>query len=53
MNYSMCLMAAVASRVEQLQAEVKESLQPHLQRIAELATSFFGERAFARRRLGI
>jgi hypothetical protein len=38
----MVLLALVTSRVQQLQNEVKESLQPQLQHIAELATSFFG-----------
>jgi hypothetical protein len=42
MNYSKCLMALVASRLEELERQVSESLQPQLQRIAELVTSFFG-----------
>ena len=53
MNYSTCLMALAASRVEELETEVNESLQPHLQRIAELVTLFFGPRVIARRDLGV
>jgi hypothetical protein len=53
MNYSMCLMALVASRVQQLQTEVNDSLQPQLQHISELVTSFFGGRVVARRSLEI
>lgn len=53
MNYSICLMALVTSQLQQLRAEMDESLQPHLQRIAELVTSFFGERGLARRRPGV
>jgi hypothetical protein len=46
-------MALVASRAVQFQAEVKEALQPHLQEIAGLVTSFFGERVIASRGLGL
>jgi hypothetical protein len=46
-------MALVASRVEELKTELGESLQAHLQRIAELATSFFVRPADASRGLGI
>lgn len=53
MNYSTCLMGLVASRAVELQAEVKESLQPHLQHISELVTSFFGGRVVACGSLGI
>ena len=53
MNYSMCLMALVASRVEELKTELGESLQAHLQRIVERVTSFFGRPAVAGRGLGI
>ena len=53
MDYSMCLMALVASRVEELKAEFGESLQPHLQRITELVTSFFGRPAVADCGLGV
>ena len=53
MNYSMVLLALVTSRVQQLQDEVKESLQPQLQRIAELVTSFFGGGTVAGHCLGL
>jgi uncharacterized membrane protein YdcZ (DUF606 family) len=53
MNYSTCLMALVASRAVALQAEVNESLQPHLQHISELVTSFFGGRSVACGSLGL
>jgi hypothetical protein len=53
MNYSTCLMALAASRVEELETQVHESLQPHLQRLAELVTLFFGPRDNARRGLGV
>lgn len=53
MNYSMCLLALVASRAVELQAEVQESLQPHLQQIAELVTLFFGRGSIARCGLGV
>ena len=53
MNYSTCLMALVASRAVQLQTEIDKSLQPHLQHIGQLVTSFFGERGVARRGLGL
>ena len=53
MNYSKCLMALIASRVDGLHAEVGQSLQPHLQRITELVTSFFGRPALAGRGLGV
>lgn len=53
MNYSMCLMALVASRVEELQSQVGQSLQPQLQRITELVTSFFGRPGVAGRCLGV
>jgi hypothetical protein len=46
-------MALVASRLVELQSEINESLQPHLHRIVELVTSFFGERVVARRGLGV
>jgi len=46
-------MALVASRVEELKTELGESLEPHLQRIVELATSFFGGPVVAGRGLGI
>lgn len=49
MNYSTCLMALIASQVEDLETQVSKSLQPHLQRIAELVTSFFSGRVVARR----
>jgi hypothetical protein len=49
MNYSTCLMALVASRVQEVQAEVTTTLEPHLQRVAALVTSFFGGRGIARR----
>jgi hypothetical protein len=42
MNYSTCLMALVASDLADLETQVSQSLQPQLQRIAELVTSFFG-----------
>jgi hypothetical protein len=42
MSYSMCLMALVTSQIQQLQAEIKESLDSRLQQLAELVTSFFG-----------
>jgi hypothetical protein len=53
MNYSTCLMALVTSQVQQLQQEAQESLQPHLQRIAERLTAFFGGGAVARRGVGL
>ncbi len=53
MNYSTCLMASVASRIEELESQVGQSLQPHLQRITELVTSFFGRPALAGRDLGV
>ena len=53
MEYSMCLMALAASRVEELHTQVGQSLQPHLQRISELVTSFFGWAALAGRGLGV
>lgn len=53
MDYSMCLMASVASRIEELQSQVGQSLQPHLQRITELVTSFFGRPTLAGRGLGV
>ncbi len=53
MDYSSCLMALAASRMEELQSQVGESLQPHLQRITELVTSFFGRPALAGRGLGV
>jgi hypothetical protein len=53
MNYSTCLMDLVASRAGQVPTEINESLQPHLQRIGQLVTSFFGERGLARRGLGL
>ena len=53
MNYSMCLMALVASRIEELKIEVGQSLQPHLQRIVELVTSFFGQPRVAGHGLGV
>jgi hypothetical protein len=53
MNYSRCLMALVASRALQVQTEIGKSLQPHLQHIGQLVTSFFGGRGVARRRLGL
>ena len=49
MNYSTCLVPLVASRAVQLHAEVNQSLQPHLQQIAGLVTSFFGSGIVARR----
>jgi hypothetical protein len=53
MNYSTCLMALLASHLNELETQVTESLQPHLQRIAEFVTSFFGPRALARRGPGL
>lgn len=53
MDYSMCLMASVASRAHELKTEVGRSLQPHLQRIAELVTSFFGRPVVAGHGLGV
>lgn len=53
MNYSTCLMALVASRAVQSQTEINQSLQPHLQHIGQLVTSFFGGRGVARRGLGL
>ena len=53
MDYSRCLMALVASRIEELQSQVDQSLQPHLQRITELVTSFFGRASLADRGLGV
>lgn len=53
MNYSMCLMTSVASRIEELERHVGQSLQPHLQRITELVTSFFGRPTLAGRGLGV
>ena len=53
MNYSIGLMAVVASRMQQLPAEVNESLQPHLQHMAELVTSFFGGRGVTRGSPGV
>jgi hypothetical protein len=53
MDYSRCLMALVASRMEELPSQVGQSLQPHLQRITELVTSFFGRPALAGRGLGV
>jgi len=42
MNYSTCLMALVASEVAEVETKATETLQPHLQQIAELLTLFFG-----------
>lgn len=53
MDYSMCLTALVASRIEELQSQVGESLQPHLQRITELVSLFFGRPSIAGRGLGV
>lgn len=53
MNYSMCLMALVASRAHELKSGIDESLQAHLQRITELVTSFFGRPIVAGRRLEV
>lgn len=53
MNYSTCLMALVASDLDELETQVADSLQPHLQRIAEFVTSFFGPRALACRGPGL
>ena len=53
MDYSTCLMASVASRQDELKTQVAESLQPGLQRIAELVVSFFGPPAVASRDAGI
>lgn len=53
MNYSTCLLALVASQVQDVHAEVATSLKPHLERIAELVTSFFGLRVIARRGLEV
>ena len=50
MNYSTCLMALVASRVQEVQADVTTTLDPHLQHIAGLVTSFFGGRRGVARR---
>jgi hypothetical protein len=41
MDYSTVLMALVASQVDQVEAEVNESLQPLLQNLVQLVTSFF------------
>jgi hypothetical protein len=46
-------MALVASRVQEVQAEVRTTLDPHLQRLAELVTLFFGPRVIALRGLGV
>jgi hypothetical protein len=53
MNYSTCLMALVASRAIELQTEVNELLQSHLQHLGQFVTSFFGGRHLARRGLGL
>jgi hypothetical protein len=47
MNYSMVLLATVTSQVQQLHQEVHDSLEPQLQQIAELVTSFFGSGTLA------
>lgn len=53
MDYSTCLMALVASRGDELETQLDESLQPHLHRLIELATSFFGPRAIRGRDPGV
>ena len=49
MNYSTCLMALVASRLEELESQLDKSLRPHLQRLLDLATTLFGGRGISAR----
>lgn len=49
MSYCNWMSAALASLVwSQLYVELGQRLLPHWQRLAELATRFFGPRGFAR-----
>jgi len=53
MNYSTCLMALVASRLEELESQLDKSLRPHLQRLLDLATTLFGGRGISARGPGV
>lgn len=52
MNYSTILMGLIASQNRQLASQIRKSLEPYLQQVAELVTTFFTPRAVAEQRLG-
>jgi hypothetical protein len=53
MNYSMILMTLVTSQIQQLQADLQESLEPRLQELLELVTTFFVPGTVPGQRLGL
>jgi hypothetical protein len=54
MSYSIWISAAVASlALATISGELGQRVTPHLQRLAELATRFFGPRGFARDSSGV